>query len=92
MVSTDSKSTSLNLLLEQEMETALAVRQRSSQTTVRILNAGLLVRLRIAINGSLLGLCLCYFQGLRFSLRLNVVSSDAAGYKKKQLTLRNDCL
>ncbi|KAK3070155.1 hypothetical protein LTR53_010963 [Teratosphaeriaceae sp. CCFEE 6253] len=34
----------------------------------------------------LVGLCLCFFQGLGFSMSLTMVSSNVAGYTKKQLT------
>jgi len=36
--------------------------------------------------GRLVGLWLCFFQGLGFSLSLTMVSSNIAGYTKKQLT------
>ena len=36
--------------------------------------------------GRLVGLWLCYFQGLGFSISLTMVSSNVAGYTKKQLT------
>jgi hypothetical protein len=36
--------------------------------------------------GRLVGLWLCYFQGLGFSMSLTIVSSNVAGYTKKQLT------
>jgi hypothetical protein len=34
--------------------------------------------------GRLVGLWLCYFQGLGFSMSLTMVSSNVAGYTKKQ--------
>jgi len=34
----------------------------------------------------LVGLWLCFFQGLGFSMSLTMVSSNVAGYTKKQLT------
>jgi hypothetical protein len=36
--------------------------------------------------GRLVGLWLCYFQGLGFSMSLTMVSSNVAGYTKKQCT------
>lgn len=36
--------------------------------------------------GRLVALWLCYFQGLGFSMSLTMVSSNIAGYTKKQLT------
>lgn len=36
--------------------------------------------------GRLVALWLCYFQGLGFSLSLTMVSSNIAGYTKKQVT------
>ncbi len=36
--------------------------------------------------GRLVALWLCYFQGLGFSMSLTMVSSNVAGYTKKQLT------
>ncbi|TAQ84342.1 hypothetical protein B7494_g7343 [Chlorociboria aeruginascens] len=55
--------------------------------TICILGAGLLVGLPDGNKwGKLVGLWLCYFQGLGFSLSLTMVSSNVAGYTKKQLT------
>ncbi|CZT10409.1 hypothetical protein WAI453_012036 [Rhynchosporium graminicola] len=55
--------------------------------SVCILGAGLLVDLpRDNKWGRLVALWLCYFQGLGFSLSLTMVSSNVAGYTKKQLT------
>jgi len=34
----------------------------------------------------LVGLWLCFFQGLGFSMSLTMISSNVAGYTKKQLT------
>lgn len=52
-----------------------------------ILGAGLLVGLpRDNKWGRLVALWLCYFQGLGFSMSLTMVSSNVAGYTKKQLT------
>lgn len=54
---------------------------------VCILGAGLLVGLPTDNKwGRLVALWLCYFQGLGFSLSLTMVSSNVAGYTKKQLT------
>ena len=36
--------------------------------------------------GRLVALWMCYFQGLGFSMSLTIVSSNIAGYTKKQLT------
>ena len=36
--------------------------------------------------GRLVALWLCYFQGLGFSMSLTMISSNIAGYTKKQLT------
>jgi len=36
--------------------------------------------------GRLVALWLCYFQGLGFSMSLTMISSNVAGYTKKQLT------
>ena len=36
--------------------------------------------------GRLVALWLCYFQGLGFSMSLTIVSSNIAGYTKKQVT------
>ncbi|OAA59064.1 allantoate permease [Niveomyces insectorum RCEF 264] len=55
--------------------------------TICILGAGLLVGLPIENKwGRLVALWLCYFQGLGFSMSLTMVSSNIAGYTKKQLT------
>jgi hypothetical protein len=52
-----------------------------------IIGAGLLVGLpRSNKWGRLVALWLCYFQGLGFSMSLTMVSSNVAGYTKKQLT------
>lgn len=52
-----------------------------------ILGAGLLVGLPSTNKwGRLVALWLCYFQGLGFSMSLTMVSSNVAGYTKKQLT------
>lgn len=52
-----------------------------------ILGAGLLVGLPSGNKwGRLVALWLCYFQGLGFSMSLTMVSSNVAGYTKKQLT------
>ncbi|CAN8104760.1 unnamed protein product [Discula destructiva] len=52
-----------------------------------ILGAGLLVGLPDENKwGRLVALWLCYFQGLGFSMSLTMVSSNVAGYTKKQLT------
>ncbi|PMD31792.1 MFS general substrate transporter [Hyaloscypha variabilis F] len=52
-----------------------------------IIGAGLMVGLpRDNKWGRLVALWLCYFQGLGFSLSLTMVSSNVAGYTKKQLT------
>lgn len=54
---------------------------------VCILGAGLLVGLPSDNKwGRLVALWLCYFQGLGFSMSLTMVSSNVAGYTKKQLT------
>jgi hypothetical protein len=54
---------------------------------VCIIGAGLLVGLPTNNKwGRLVALWLCYFQGLGFSLSLTMVSSNVAGYTKKQLT------
>ncbi|KUJ09426.1 MFS general substrate transporter [Mollisia scopiformis] len=54
---------------------------------VCIIGAGLLVGLPSHNKwGRLVALWLCYFQGLGFSLSLTMVSSNVAGYTKKQLT------
>jgi len=55
--------------------------------TVCILGAGLLVGLPADNKwGRMVALWLCYFQGLGFSMSLTMVSSNVAGYTKKQLT------
>lgn len=55
--------------------------------TVCIIGSGLLVGLPSSNKwGKLVGLWLCYFQGLGFSMSLTMVSSNVAGYTKKQLT------
>jgi hypothetical protein len=52
-----------------------------------IIGAGLLVGLPDSNKwGRLVALWLCYFQGLGFSISLTMVSSNIAGYTKKQLT------
>jgi hypothetical protein len=52
-----------------------------------IIGAGLLVGLPNDNKwGRLVALWLCYFQGLGFSMSLTIVSSNIAGYTKKQLT------
>jgi predicted MFS family arabinose efflux permease len=54
---------------------------------VCIIGAGLLVGLPSDNKwGRLVALWLCYFQGLGFSMSLTMVSSNVAGYTKKQLT------
>jgi len=55
--------------------------------SICILGAGLLVGLPDSNRwGRLVALWLCYFQGLGFSMSLTIVSSNVAGYTKKQLT------
>jgi len=55
--------------------------------SVCILGAGLLVGLPTNNKwGRMVALWLCYFQGLGFSMSLTMVSSNVAGYTKKQLT------
>ena len=55
--------------------------------TVCILGSGLLVGLPDSNKwGRLVALWLCYFQGLGFSMSLTMVSSNVAGYTKKQVT------
>ncbi|KFY21907.1 hypothetical protein V493_06998 [Pseudogymnoascus sp. VKM F-4281 (FW-2241)] len=55
--------------------------------TICIIGAGLLVGLPSDNKwGRLVSLWLCYFQSLGFSLSLTMVSSNVAGYTKKQLT------
>lgn len=52
-----------------------------------ILGSGLLVGLPESNKwGRLVALWLCYFQGLGFSMSLTIVSSNIAGYTKKQVT------
>ncbi|KAB8071867.1 major facilitator superfamily domain-containing protein [Aspergillus leporis] len=54
---------------------------------VCIIGSGLLVGLPGSNKwGRLVALWLCYFQGLGFSMSLTVVSSNIAGYTKKQVT------
>ncbi|KAE8384601.1 major facilitator superfamily domain-containing protein [Aspergillus alliaceus] len=54
---------------------------------VCIIGSGLLVGLPDSNKwGRLVALWLCYFQGLGFSMSLTVVSSNIAGYTKKQVT------
>jgi uncharacterized membrane protein len=55
--------------------------------TICIIGASLLVGLPDDNKwGRLVGLWLCFFQGLGFSMSLTMVSSNIAGYTKKQLT------
>jgi MFS family permease len=55
--------------------------------SICILGAGLLVGLPDSNKwGRLVALWLCYFQGLGFSMSLTIVSSNVAGFTKKQLT------
>ena len=55
--------------------------------TICIIGASLLVGLPDSNKwGRLVALWLCYFQGLGFSMSLTIVSSNVAGYTKKQLT------
>lgn len=55
--------------------------------TICILGAALLVGLPDSNRwGRLVALWLCFFQGLGFSMSLTMVSSNVAGYTKKQLT------
>ena len=55
--------------------------------SICIIGAGLLVGLpRDNKWGRLVALWLCFFQGLGFSMSLTMVSSNVAGYTKKQLT------
>ena len=52
-----------------------------------IIGASMLVALPNSNKwGRLVALWLCYFQGLGFSISLTIVSSNVAGYTKKQLT------
>ena len=55
--------------------------------SICIIGAGLLVGLPASQKwGRLVALWLCYFQGLGFSMSLTMVSSNVAGYTKKQVT------
>lgn len=55
--------------------------------SICIIGAGLLVGLPNSNKwGRLVALWLCYFQGLGFSMSLTIVSSNIAGYTKKQVT------
>ncbi|KAH8432463.1 putative MFS transporter [Aspergillus melleus] len=55
--------------------------------TICIIGSGLLVGLPDSNKwGRLVALWLCYFQGLGFSMSLTFVSSNIAGYTKKQVT------
>ena len=55
--------------------------------SVCILGSALLVGLPDTNKwGRLVALWLCYFQGLGFSMSLTIVSSNIAGYTKKQIT------
>ncbi|GES65026.1 MFS general substrate transporter [Aspergillus terreus] len=55
--------------------------------SICIIGAGLLVGLPDSNKwGRLVALWLCYFQGLGFSISLTIVSSNIAGYTKKQVT------
>ncbi|KAL6244412.1 hypothetical protein RBB50_008654 [Rhinocladiella similis] len=55
--------------------------------SICIIGSGLLVGLPDSNKwGRLVGLWLCFFQGLGFSMSLTMVSSNIAGYTKKQLT------
>ncbi|GAB1214304.1 hypothetical protein ATERTT37_003466 [Aspergillus terreus] len=55
--------------------------------SICIIGAGLLVGLPDSNRwGRLVALWLCYFQGLGFSMSLTIVSSNIAGYTKKQVT------
>lgn len=59
----------------------------SIANTICIVGAALLVALPSSNKwGRLVALWLCYFQGLGFSMSLTIVSSNIAGYTKKQLT------
>jgi len=59
----------------------------SVANTICIIGAAMLVALPASNKwGRLVGLWLCYFQGLGFSISLTIVSSNVAGYTKKQLT------
>jgi hypothetical protein len=55
--------------------------------TICIVGSAMLVGLPTSNKwGRLVGLWLCFFQGLGFSMSLTMVSSNVAGYTKKQLT------
>ncbi|KAJ5814851.1 hypothetical protein N7474_006628 [Penicillium riverlandense] len=55
--------------------------------TTCIIGSGLLVGLPSTNKwGRLVALWLCYFQGLGFSMSLTIISSNIAGYTKKQVT------
>ena len=55
--------------------------------TICIIGSALLVALPDSNRwGRLVALWLCYFQSLGFSMSLTMVSSNIAGYTKKQLT------
>jgi hypothetical protein len=55
--------------------------------SICIVGSGLLVGLPDTNKwGRLVALWLCYFQGLGFSMSLTMVSSNVAGYTKKQVT------
>ncbi|KAF9883259.1 hypothetical protein FE257_003815 [Aspergillus nanangensis] len=55
--------------------------------SICIIGSGLLVGLPDDMKwGRLVALWLCYFQGLGFSMSLTIVSSNIAGYTKKQVT------
>ncbi|KAE9368156.1 MFS general substrate transporter [Stipitochalara longipes BDJ] len=55
--------------------------------TICIIGSGLLVGLPASNKwGRLVALWLCYFQSLGFSMSLTIISSNIAGYTKKQLT------
>ncbi|KAI9655613.1 MAG: hypothetical protein M1821_005407 [Bathelium mastoideum] len=55
--------------------------------TICIIGAALLVGLPDSNKwGRLVALWLCFFQGLGFSMSLTMISSNVAGYTKKQLT------
>ena len=52
-----------------------------------IVGSGLLVGLPVTSKwGRLVALWLCFFQGLGFSISLTMVSSNVAGWTKKQIT------
>jgi len=55
--------------------------------TICIAGAAMLVALPNSNKwGRLVGLWLCFFQGLGFSMSLTMISSNVAGATKKQLT------